>query len=64
MATNESRRPDWPAAYTTKDSRKNREPDSDPLFDRDWEVFVVRRDAETGDYATQTACCEGVAERA
>lgn len=31
---------------------------SDPLFDHDWEVFVVKRDSATGEFVTKTACCE------
>jgi hypothetical protein len=27
---------------------------SDPLFEQDWEVFVVRRDPETGQFRTET----------
>jgi hypothetical protein len=32
------------------------EPESsgDPLFEREWEVFVVRRDPETGRFYTET----------
>ena len=64
MASKEFRRPDWPKPYTEKPSHKYRQADSDPLFDRDWEVFVVRRDTETGAFATQTACCEDILETA
>lgn len=26
----------------------------DPLFERDWEIFVVKRDPETGTFVTET----------
>ncbi len=29
-----------------------------PLFERDWEYFVVTRDPATGAYKTQTLCCD------
>jgi hypothetical protein len=58
MASKEFRRPDWSKPYMEKNSHKYRPEEPDPLFDRDWEVFVIRRDSETGAYATQTACCE------
>lgn len=64
MASKEFRRLDWPKPYMAKDSHKNREDESDPLFDRDWEVFVIRRDTETGTFATQTARCEEILETA
>lgn len=35
---------------------KARRPDD--LFDRDWEVFVVRKDRSTGGFTIDTACCE------
>jgi hypothetical protein len=28
------------------------------LFERDWEVFVIKRDPATGKYSTNTLCCE------
>lgn len=28
------------------------------LFDREWEVFVVKRDPATGKYRGHTLCCE------
>ena len=37
-----------------------READSEyfeKLFGRAWEVFVIRRDPETGKYGWQTLCC-------
>ncbi len=27
---------------------------NDPLFERDWEIFVVKRDPETGEFVTST----------
>jgi len=32
----------------------------DPLFDRDWEVFVIKRDEHTGEFRTQTVCCDAI----
>lgn len=29
----------------------------DPLFDTDWEVFVIKRDKTTGKLVGKTACC-------
>lgn len=29
-----------------------------PLFERDWEVFVVKRDPETGEFVTSTVAAE------
>jgi hypothetical protein len=29
----------------------------DRLFDREWEVFVIKRDAATGKLIGRTACC-------
>jgi len=29
----------------------------DPLFDTDWEVFVIKRDKATGKLVGKTACC-------
>ncbi|MGQ0541423.1 MAG: hypothetical protein ACT4O9_06185 [Blastocatellia bacterium] len=37
---------------------KERARKPDVLFDRDWEVFVVRKDRSTGDFTVDTACCE------
>ena len=34
----------------------------DPLFDRDWEVFVVKRDPESGKFITETVHAEESAE--
>lgn len=28
------------------------------LFERDWEIFVIKRDPETGTYRSQTLCCD------
>lgn len=28
------------------------------LFEREWEVFVVKRDPSTGGYKGETVCCE------
>jgi hypothetical protein len=33
--------------------RENRDNDGDPLFEQDWEVFVVRRDPDTGRFHTE-----------
>lgn len=35
---------------------------SDPLFERDWEVFVVIRDPKTGEFVTETVAAEETAE--
>lgn len=35
-----------------------KDPNADLLFERDWEVFVVRRDEGSGSFKTETACCE------
>ena len=58
MALKEFRRPDWPKPYTEKTSHKYRSHESDPLFDRDWEVFVVQRDVVSGELKTLTARSE------
>ena len=29
----------------------------DQLFDRDWEVFVIKKDETTGKLVGRTACC-------
>ena len=58
MVSKEFRRPDWPKPYTEKRSHKYRQADSDPLFDRDWEIFVVKRDELSGELTTQTARCD------
>ena len=28
------------------------------LFERDWEVFVIKHDPTTGGYRSQTLCCD------
>ena len=28
------------------------------MFEKDWEVFVIKRDSETGRYKSFTLCCE------
>jgi len=28
------------------------------LFERDWEVFVIKHDPATGQYRSQTLCCD------
>jgi len=33
------------------------------LFERDWEVFVIRKDPETGLLRGVTICCEAVSSR-
>jgi len=58
MASKEFRRPDWPKPYMEKPSHKYRSHESDALFDRDWDVFVIRRDTETGEFRAQTAHCK------
>lgn len=35
---------------------------SDPLFEREWVVFVVKRDPETGEFVSETVAAEEVAE--
>ncbi len=39
-----------PNAGTNAESNKN-------LFDRQWEVFVIKRDEVTGKLVGRTACC-------
>ena len=34
----------------------------DPLFDRDWEVFVVRHDPATGTLVTNIAGCDDASD--
>jgi hypothetical protein len=58
MASKEFHRPVQPALQTITIDRRNGDKNSDPLFDRDWEVFVVRRDEVSGELITQTACSE------
>jgi hypothetical protein len=36
----------------------------DPLFESDWEVFVVKRDPETGGFVTKTVAADEAAELA
>ncbi len=31
---------------------------NDTLFDRNWEVFVIKRDEDTGEFTSTTVCCE------
>lgn len=38
-----------------EDGRQN---GRDPLFDREWEVFVIRRDEKTGEFETRIVCCD------
>jgi hypothetical protein len=58
MASKEFRRPVRPAVQTITIDRGNVDKHFDPLFDRDWEVFVVRRDELSGELTTRTARCE------
>ena len=30
----------------------------DPLFEREWEIFVVKRDPETGEFVTATVAAD------
>ena len=39
-----------------------RDAHGDPLFEREWEVFVVKRDPETGKFVTETVAVEELAE--
>lgn len=32
------------------------------LFERDWEVLVIKRDPASGEYSTTTLCCESSRE--
>ena len=34
----------------------------DPLFETEWEVFVVRRDPETGEFKTKTVAADEAAD--
>ena len=38
--------------------------DSSGLFERDWEVFVVKRDPASGSFAAFTACCDDAVAKA
>ena len=40
--------------------KKSNETYFDSLFDRDWEVFVIRRDREKQTFDWFTLCCENV----
>jgi hypothetical protein len=57
MISKEFRRSVDPADRSIKTRRKGRET-TDPLFDRDWEVFVVKRDEVSGELTTRTAGCD------
>ena len=35
---------------------------ADPLFEGNWEIFVVRRDPVTGEFVTKTVAAEEAAE--
>lgn len=41
--------------------KKAREDKSVGLFDEEWEVFVIKRNAETNKYDWFTLCCEDAA---
>lgn len=59
MATKENRIEKFKAGCRTTSSRDagtNAEPNKD-LFDREWEVFVIKRDETTGKLVGRTACC-------
>lgn len=48
-----------PIIRQNKRAKPDRHPETgsraDELFESDWEVFVVRRDAATGEFVTHTA---------
>jgi hypothetical protein len=44
------------------DGPREREVDKDPLFERDWEIFVVKRDPETGEFVTETVSSDDAVE--
>jgi hypothetical protein len=59
MAAKENRIEKFKAGCRTTSSNnaeKNIEFNKD-LFDREWEVFVIKRDEATGKLAGRTACC-------
>ncbi len=43
-------------ATSSNNVEKNTESNKD-LFDREWEVFVIKRDKATGKLVGKTACC-------
>jgi len=53
-----NRRRKMPVDQKTETDKFELVNDGDPLFDRDWEVFVIKRDEQTGEYRTQTVCCD------
>jgi hypothetical protein len=44
--------------------RETHEAKRDPLFEREWEVLVVKRDPETGEYRTETVSAEQLKQQA
>ncbi|MFL6468222.1 MAG: hypothetical protein ACJ72Z_09730 [Pyrinomonadaceae bacterium] len=52
------RRRKMPVDHKTNIDKFELENEGDPLFDRDWEVFVIKRDERTGEFQTQTICCD------
>jgi hypothetical protein len=51
-----------------KEKVNNRESSSDALAvnrvtECDWEVFVIRRDPESGTFTTLTACCDDALDK-
>jgi hypothetical protein len=59
MAAKEKRTEKFTAGYRTTISRNAQTKDETKkdLFDREWEVFVIKRDAETGKLIGRTARC-------
>jgi hypothetical protein len=41
----------------TSESKPDKADEPKPLFDRSWEVFVVKLDKTTGSLIGKTACC-------
>ncbi len=59
MATKENRIEKFKAGCRTTSSNNagtNAEFNKN-LFDREWEVFVIKRDEATGEFIGSTACC-------
>jgi len=55
-----NRRRKMPVDHKTETNKFELVNDGDPLFDRDWEVFVIKRDEQTGEFRTQTVCGDAI----
>ena len=54
------RRRKMPVDHKTETDKFELVNNGDPLFDRHWEVFVIKRDEHTGEFRTQTVCCDAI----